>query len=252
MEAALIMESFGVDVYMPDIPELEPEAFEGNLFDDEDTDRTNKPLRIKPGKIVKVKYSNAEKMARSIDLNTAYYTVINGNFIYGDFIEALINTHTLKCEEIYITTLGMSQNNIDSMVTISEVFKAKQLNLIVSNYFFGVEKQNLMPYLRTEIRGLPFKVAVCNSHAKITLIKTKQHNLVMFGSANLSSSQNIEQFMILNDAELYGYNRAIFEKIMDRHTVIDGLTDTVNYGKAKKSWSKDLWEALSNGSDEQQ
>jgi hypothetical protein len=244
------MDSINIEAL--DLPAFEPEAFEGHLFGDEDTDRTNKPLRVKPGKIVKVKYGNAEKMAREIDLNTAYYTVINGSFIYGDFIEALIDTHTLRCEEIYITTLGMSQNNIDSMVTISEVFKAKQLNLIMSNYFFGVEKQNLLPYLRTEIRGLPFKVAVCNSHAKITLIKTKQHNLVMFGSANLSSSQNLEQFMILNDPELYAYNRAIFEKIMDRHTIINGLSDTIDYGKAKKSWSKDLWEALNNGSEEQQ
>jgi hypothetical protein len=241
----------GINLEALDLPAFEPEAFTDNFLDDGDTDRTNKPLRIKPGKIVKVKYSNAEKMAREIDLNTAYYTVINGSFIYGDFIEALIDKHGLLCEEIYITTLGMSQNNIDSMVTISDVFKVKQLNLIVSNYFFGVEKQNLMPYLRTEIKGLPFKVAVCNSHAKITLIKTAQHYLVMFGSANLSSSQNIEQFMILNDPELYEYNRTIFEKIIDRHTIINGLTDTVDYGKAKKSWSKDLWEALNNGSTEE-
>lgn len=208
---------------------------------------TTKPvLRLKRTRPVKVKYDNAVKLASEITLepDCCYYAIVKGTFIFGDFLEALTSVHKLNIEKIYVTTLGMNENNVDSLINLIRLYEAPEVNLIVSSYFFGVEKRNLIPYMAEEAAGKPFNVAVAGSHAKITCIKAGDLHLVMHGSANLSSNSDIEQFMIQDNKELFDYNVSILERIMQKHTIIRGLNSETSFQNAKKSWHNHLWQEI--------
>ena len=141
-----------------------------------------------------VMFENAMKMAEEMDYSKDYFAIVAGTFIFGDFIEALCWKKRLMPSEVYVTTLGMSRNNIDSLVNLVDCLRVKHVNLIVSHYYAGTERRGLMPYMYQEFKGKPIDVAVLQSHCKIVLIYSGKGNVMIAGSANLSTSNNVEQF----------------------------------------------------------
>ena len=72
-----------------DMPEIDIDLELGLMnFDN----RYQKAKRIHSLPEGMIKYSNAEKLAKSIDLDkkTRYNCIVAGNFVFGDFIEAFI------------------------------------------------------------------------------------------------------------------------------------------------------------------
>ena len=67
----------------------------------------------------KVKYKNALQLAKDIGIldkdGQRVFAVVDGSFIFGDFIEAYLVTHNLLAKRMVISTLSMSQENVDSL-----------------------------------------------------------------------------------------------------------------------------------------
>lgn len=111
-----------------------------------------------------VTWDNAEAAADAVDYDKDYFALLSGRFIFGDFIEALIYKKELLPHRVYITTLGMSRENIDSIVNIAGYLGCEHLNLIVSNYFVAMERAKLVPYMISQFTGQHINVAVLASH----------------------------------------------------------------------------------------
>jgi hypothetical protein len=218
---------------------------EGDLEEEEALDE-RLVIRLRKSPPVKVKYAEARRLAKAIELEAdcRYYAIVKGTFIFGDFIEALIGYHRLEAEEIWITTLGMNENNVDSLINLSKIYNAQQINLLVSSYFFGVERHNMIQYLIEQTEGLPIDIAAAGSHAKIALIKANGVHLCIHGSANLSSNVFLEQFELEDNEELYQWNRMWLQRVFDRHTIIKGANRQQALGRAKKSWHNHLWDQI--------
>ena len=220
-----------------DFKELTAEDFRFDVDMDFDFEENRLKNRFKTVKILKpqtIKYENAQKMAKEIKLDETnmIYAIITGSFIFGDFIEALVEDKKLEVEEMYISTLGMNQNNIDSLGNLLIDYHVKKINLIVSNYFVSNEVKDLMPYLLDELSGLNINVAIAGNHSKVVLIKTKcGKHLVINGSANLSSSSNLEQFSMMDNKEIYEFNKDVFDLINENFTIWDGITYKYTYTK---------------------
>lgn len=213
-------DEIGIDLETVDADDFD---FDVEIIDD---DNIHDEIFAKP-KILKpkcVKYKNAQKFAKEIDLDCMTYALVTGSFVFGDFIEALVEAKDLKCAEIWLSTLGMGQNNIDSIGNIMYDYDVEKLNLIISNYFVSKEHRDLMPYLMQELNELNVDVAIAGIHAKIALIQAGERNIVVSGSANLSSSNNVEQFMIVDDKDLYDFNKDLFVKIMENYKIWDGIS----------------------------
>lgn len=180
---------------------------------------------IKPAikKNTLIKYEHAQEMAMNIGLGKGERTfaIVSGAFIFGDFIEALLDSRNLVADEIYLTTLSMSENNVDSLVNIMEAGRCNKLDLMISAYFFSHERHNLVPYIYDQLdRDDKFQLSVCGTHCKMALIKCQDKYYVMHGSANLRSSNNLEQFEFEESEELYNFNREYFEEIAERYQTI--------------------------------
>ena len=176
----------------------------------------------------RVKYANAEKLATdigSLPVNFRAFCILDGKFIFGDFIEALIVNNNWEVEDLTISTLSMSQENIDSLQNLIVGNFVKSLNIIVSHYYFANERHRdgLMPYLYDKLDiGDVLQVAVASVHTKIAMIRTAcGKKITIHGSANLRTSSNIEQIVIEHTPSLYDWCYEVHHGIVDRHKTIN-------------------------------
>lgn len=173
-----------------------------------------------------VKYKNASELSKAIEIkqNERYFCIIDGSFIFGDFIEAFIYDRAMKVKELTLSTLSMSQENIDSLYNLMSKGYLDKLNIIISDYFYSHERQNLVKYMYHKLDiDDRFQLSVCRTHTKICMFETEMgggRKYVIHGSANLRSSDNIEQFMIEENSELYDFNKLFHDKIIDNFATI--------------------------------
>lgn len=176
----------------------------------------------------RVKYANAEKLADDVGevpLNFRAFCLLDGKFIFGDFIEALIVRNNWDCEELTISTLSMSQDNVDSLANLLNGGFLRQLNIIVSHYHFSNERGRggLMPYLYEKLDiNNALQVAVARVHTKIAMIRTAcGKKITIHGSANLRTSSNIEQIVIEHSPALFDFCASAHHGIIEAHKTIN-------------------------------
>lgn len=189
----------------------------------------------------RVTFSRAKDFADKIDLGPGARTFawVSGNFIFGDIIEALILQRHVWPRNIYISTLSMSQENIDSLETVLQATQVERLYLLVSGYFYSHEKYNLIPYLYDHLDvGDKTQIAFGNYHCKIITMETVPgHTITIHGSANLRSSNSIEQVMVeVDQRDLHDFNAGIIRELCDKYGTID-------HTAIKVPGKEELWQA---------
>lgn len=191
--------------------------------------------KIQRSKNVNFKYAKEYAKEIIIDKGSRYYSFIDGSFIFGDFIEAFLVEND-KCAKITLSTLSMSQENIDSFANLLNNGYISELNIIISDYFFSHERNNLVKYM-FKVLDIDdrFQLSVCRTHTKITLIEYDDKKIVISGSANLRTSDNLEQISIEENEELYSFNLEVHQKIIDEFKTIN-----------KSIKSKRLWQVVQN------
>lgn len=170
-----------------------------------------------------LKYEAAQQMARDIGKikeGEHVNAIVSGNFIAGDFIEAYLSENDLKAQEIIISTLSMSSQNVDSLVNVQNfnLSETGRIGLIISDYFFAHERRDGIEDIIKHLSPGDFTLAVAGIHTKITLIKTTcDQHLIIGGSANLRSSMNIEQITLDNCPTIYGFHRQWMAEILNTY-----------------------------------
>lgn len=231
--------SEGFDFGNIEIPDFDLSLFDVLDDDDHEENRYMKPKAHNPNASRFVVYDNAVKLAKELklDLGERSDVLVGGNFIFGDFIEAYVTTHMAKCKKMTISTLSMSQNNVDSLRNLLECEYVDELNLIISVYFWSNERHSLIPYIYDKLDiDNKFQLAVADIHTKTAQFETLGgRKVVIHGSANLRSSGNIEQFTIEENPEIYDFYDGVFDGIIDKYATIN-----------KPIRRKALWQQLEN------
>jgi len=185
----------------------------------------------------KLKYKNAEDLAKDIKMepDMRYYIIVDGTFIFGDFLEAVLVLNNIRVKSMTIATLSLSQNNIDSLANLIEGGFIEKLNIIISDFYYSHERNGLIPYIYDKLdKDDKFQMAVCSSHMKVNIFETASGNkVVMHGSANMRSSSNLEQIIIEENKSLYDFNNDLFSKIINKYHTIN-----------KSLRRKNLWETI--------
>jgi len=186
-----------------------------------------------------LKYKNAELLANDINFNenNRYFVIIDGSFFFGDFIEAFIVKHNIHVKKMTISTLSMNKNNVDSLANLINGNYIQELNLVLSDYFYGHEKHDLIPYIyeTLDIEN-KFQLSFAGTHCKICIFETVNgRKFVFHGSANLRSSSNIEQIMLEESVGLYDFMDEIQNNILEEYKTIN-----------KSLRGKKLWEKVQN------
>jgi hypothetical protein len=206
------------EINIPDILIGDDVQLEFDLGDFDLTEKKDPPSRYFKPKFPKihdkVEYPNAQQLVKHIHLTLGeqVHVIVNGNFIFGDFIEALLVDKNVKCQNMYISTLSLSQNNIDSLAGLLEDDYIGTLTMMISNYFYSHERNELIPYMLKALdQGDKYDLIVARNHTKVVLMEIGTMKIVMTGSANLRSSNSIEQFVIQESPELYEWYLRFFQ-----------------------------------------
>lgn len=210
--------------------------------------RIMKP-RIDKGELLqKVLFANAEAFADQIDLTPGARTFawVSGSFIFGDIIEALVTRRGIGIKRLYIATLSLSQENIDSLKNIMLMMgdALERLVLVMSGYQYSHEKFGLVPYMYQELDDGSDRVQIAFGgwHCKVITLETVDgHTITLHGSANLRSSNSVEQVMVEADArDLHDFNARIMEGIAEQFGTINHKVDI---HKLRRLEGRKAWEA---------
>lgn len=207
--------------------DLDLDAFDldaGDVFGEINTRYVKPPLYVGKRRSP-VMYERAEELAREIGpaimAGERIDAVVSGNFIFGDFIEALLVEENAFCDDLTLSTLSINQENVDSLHNLIKGDYLGELNIVVSDYWFSHNRRAL-PYIYQKLDiDDRFQLAVAGIHTKITLLRTGERKIVMHGSANLRSSRSVENFVIETDAEAYDFHREWHQTILDHYPTIN-------------------------------
>lgn len=200
--------------FMGDIGNFDLPDLDLNLVDflpSDETEETRYTLpKVVPMKEDFVMYDNAQKMAKELRLG------------FGERFDAYLTTQRACAKKMTISTLSLSQNNVDSLHTLMDKGYIEELNLIISVYFWGNELRSLVPYIYKQLDiGDRFQLAVAGVHTKTVHFETLGgRKIIMHGSANLRSSGNIEQFTMEENPSLYDFYDDHFNRIIDKYATI--------------------------------
>lgn len=208
-----------------EIPDIDIALFDFMPEEAADTDNRYIKPRLIPMKPEQICFENAVQMARELKLGKGdrYDCIVSGSFIFGDFIEAFMVMNNCKAVKMVITTLSLSQENIDSLHTLLVKGYIDQLDMVVSDYFYSHERHDLIPYMYEQLDvNDRFQLAVAFVHTKTVHLQTLGgKKIVMHGSANLRTSGNVEQFTIEENPELYEFYDTRFAPVIERFKTIN-------------------------------
>lgn len=206
--------------------EIEELDFDAGFEIDMDQENNLEPaVKIKSLANIYINYSNAEDFVDSVILkrDTRWFSLISGNFVFGDLIEAITVKNNWLIKEMQVATLSMGEENIYNFKNLITGGYLKKMDLIVSDYFFNHERNNLIKKIK-EVLGdgqIPFTLSVARSHCKICTMEIESNGtgfVVIQGSANLRSSGNIEQVEIEENKTLYLHLKRFNDKIIKQYS----------------------------------
>jgi len=169
----------------------------------------------------KVNYKNAYDLVNDIKIKKGetVFCLLTGDFVFGDFIGGFIQENNLEVKELTIISFSGGKVMYEMSEELIIQKWVKKINLVLSEYYLRTEIKkhnqtiNQLSNYSKKYKGI-FNVFYTNTHQKIVLIETKQGGkVIMHGSANLKSSQSLEQLMIQENKELYDFNYKYFQSL---------------------------------------
>jgi len=150
-----------------------------------------------------IKPENAQCLAPYLpDPGETTHAIVRGDFVLAEIIPVILKKKT--AETIAIATLGMSEKNAEMLAGLHARGQVQNLQIVVSHYFASVDATSTFAKV-CQILG-PHAPAVTRNHAKVIIIIQPPNFYTVAGSANLRSSDNIEQFAIWNDPEVADFH----------------------------------------------
>lgn len=167
--------------------------------------RPRKHKNIKENRIL---YENAKELVNDIDFkkDDRVIAFLNGSFIFGDFIEAFFVENNIKTKEIYVASLSFSHENVESFRNLFDGDYIDSLKMYISDYFYSHERWKTIKYFYSRLEDYEFELIVLRQHLKMVAFETESGSkVVISGSANLRSSNSIEQITIEHNNDIYDF-----------------------------------------------
>lgn len=155
---------------------------------------------------------NADDVVAALPLEEGDSThgIIPGDFVFCDLLPRLVAKHGCP-PRIDITTLSMSEGNVHTLLGLLNHPAGPEITLLASVYFWETN-QAIARAVETMLVPHPrFRCAVGRQHTKIMLVDYPERVWIIEGSANLRSSNCIEQITITAAREVLAFHRSWIE-----------------------------------------
>lgn len=146
------------------------------------------------------------------------HCILRGDFVLADLLPHLLEER--YCPHLRIATLGMSEENAKLLARLHEQGRIGRLTMVLSHYFEQVNKSTVYFEVRRILEGLA-QFVIMRSHAKVICVPRALDEagvvrdwLVLEGSANLRSSDNLEQLTIFNDRDVHDFHAEWIDHVL--------------------------------------
>lgn len=144
------------------------------------------------------------------------HAVVCGDFIFGDFIAQVLDKLG-PCPRLDIATLSMSAANAQMLGATLQSGRVRGMRVVLSHYFRATNPE-VIKAIEEHLAPAGCEIIIGRCHCKLALFDYPSQPLVFESSANLRSSNCMEQVTILCDRELLDFHRGI----MDTLAAIEG------------------------------
>jgi hypothetical protein len=195
---------------MLDRPRLDPQfAFDGNRFHRVKADERRRRRGIR----ALIRPENAAAVIAHLpEPGERTHCLLRGDFVLCDLIPAIVAARG-RCPHLRIATLGLSVANADTLAALVEAGEVGALTLVVSHYFQQVDKTTIYRAVAARLARIA-RFVVTRSHAKVICLPTARgDHFVIEGSANLRSSDNIEQMLVTNEQATHDFHVAWIDEL---------------------------------------
>lgn len=129
----------------------------------------------------------------------------NGTSDAGSFFNCALKTFG-EVEEMYLATWTISKSNVNRLRDEISAGRLKKLVMVVSSTLKPANPA-LYAYLVGQLIDFEnVEIKEVNSHAKTFSMKCGENYFTVSGSANWSENPRIENFLILNDKDLFDHH----------------------------------------------
>ena len=166
-----------------------------------------------------IRPENALVVVRRLPLpGQTTHCILKGDFVLADLIPHLLENH--RCPHLRISTLSMNDYNAQLLAKLRKAGRIEKLTIVLSHYFEQVNKSTVYFDIRNTLEGLA-EFVIMRSHAKVICMPRihdgDQHTsdwLVLEGSANLRSSDNLEQMTIFNEQAVHDFHAEWIDHVL--------------------------------------
>jgi hypothetical protein len=158
-----------------------------------------------------------ETIERLPTLEESLHCVLDGSFALADFIPAVLALSGQPIDELWIATLGFSKKNVEALAQLVDAGQLRSLHVLCSHYF-SAQDAPIYAQMSELCAKHGFRLAAMRTHAKVLLLKTGAHRIVVESSANLRSCFNSEQATLFNDRTLFDFHAAWIGKLLTEAT----------------------------------
>ncbi len=144
------------------------------------------------------------------------HCVLRGDFVLCELIPLII-AHRGACSHLRVATLGLSAANAEQLANLFTAGLIGELTIVASHYFQQVDKTTTYRQVCAILAGKA-RIVITRSHAKVILLPTTAGDYyIIEGSANLRSSDNLEQMLVMNDQETHDFHAGWMDELARDH-----------------------------------
>jgi len=165
-----------------------------------------------------VKPENAEEILARLPLQSdrALHVITPGNFIFCDLITAVATR--FKTARIFIATLSFSKKNAEALCSLISTGKVRGIKMLTSNYFAKMNAEILQHFTTCADKSGGIQIGIARTHAKVTAFEFADgKRLTIETSANLRSSDNIEQVSFFADVPTFNFHAEWIQQVINEN-----------------------------------
>ncbi|HQK01302.1 MAG TPA: hypothetical protein PLP12_12575 [Verrucomicrobiota bacterium] len=141
------------------------------------------------------------------------HAVMGGDFAAWDLVPAILDLAARPADELFIATLGFNGTNNGHLCQLLDQGAIRKAHLLASDYFAKADPSTFKP-AQEHLAARGVRLVSARTHAKVIgLAFEPEHFYVIEGSANLRSCNNLEQFTLTNDRDLYRFHQTWIHNI---------------------------------------
>lgn len=140
------------------------------------------------------------------------HVVSNARYDFWTFIPHVIELLG-RSDHFQVSTWTMNRQACADILALFDAGKIGTIDVLTGIYFKRRESANYAMILEG-IQARKQRYIASKNHTKVILLDRDPHYLTIEGSANLTANPRLEQYVMTNDRQLWGFHRSWFEELL--------------------------------------